>query len=99
MGQVVGGILAVYILQLIWEKLVFMRLANDPMKGKLFSTVAGYLTAVVLFGFGSADGGAWRPDGALIYLPGLLIIGVFAWRRAKVLREEASKQTRIDAFD
>lgn len=85
-GQMVGAILAVYILYFIWEIALFKRVMDDPVKGKLASSAAGYLTAAAISGFGMADGGpyAWQAFG--IYLPAGLIVGFFAYRKGVRLR-------------
>ena len=51
LGQLVGGIVGVYIMAVIWEFFLFKRVMNDPAHGKLASAIAGYLTASVVYGF------------------------------------------------
>lgn len=89
LGMLVGGTLGVFILYVIWEWALFMRIFDDPMRGKLVSVAAAYFSAVVIYGFGAANGGPWNPGGVIIYLPGALIIFVYAWRRATKLREKS----------
>ena len=96
MGELVGGIIGVFILYSIWEWALFQRIFDDPMKGKLTSVVAAYLTASILYGFGAANGGPFVLDGFIIYLLGAMVISVYAWRRASKLREQASE---AEAFD
>ncbi len=87
LGTLVGGIFAVYVLSMIWEWLVFKRVFDDPLKGKIFSVVAAYLTASILYGFVSANGGPFNPAGFGNYLVGLLVVGFFAIRRGLALRD------------
>ncbi|MBS3927659.1 MAG: hypothetical protein KGZ65_03590 [Sphingomonadales bacterium] len=89
LGMLVGGTFGVFILYAIWEWALFMRIFDDPMRGKLASVAAAYLSAVIIYGFGSANGGPWNPGGILIYLPGALIVFVYTWRRATKLRENS----------
>jgi hypothetical protein len=96
LGSVVGGTLAVFILYAVWEWVLFMRIFDDPIKGKLASVAAAYLSAALVYGFGSANGGPWSPTGFLIYLPGALIVFVYAWRRATRLTEQPKE---ADAFE
>lgn len=87
MGQFVGGVVGVFFLYVIWEWALFKRVANDPVTGKLSSVAAAYATAVVVYGFSSANGGQWQPAGLLIYLPGALIVAVYGYNRGMKLRE------------
>ena len=57
MAQLLGGVFGIFVLYSIWEWAFFMRILNDPLKGKLGSAVAAYLTTGVLAGFGFANGG------------------------------------------
>lgn len=98
MGELLGGIVGVYILQLIWEKLVFMRLADDPLKGKMGSTVAAYISAAVIYGFATANGGPWRPVGFVAYLLGLLVVGAYSWSRGNKLRDAMREAERHETF-
>lgn len=98
MGGLIGGIVGVYILQLIWEKLVFMRLADDPLKGKMGSTIAAYISAVTISGFGIANGGPWSPVGFITYLPGLLVVGAYSWNRGSKLRNAMLEAERHETF-
>lgn len=76
MGQIVGGFLAVYLLSKFLEWAIFKRVLDDALIGCALSVFSAYILATVLYGFGSADGGPWRADGLLIYLPGAIIVGV-----------------------
>lgn len=96
-GLLLGGTIGVFVLQNILEWAIFKRIADDPVVGKLGSTAAAYVLAVIIYGFGSADGGAWRPDGLFNYAPGATIVGFFAYRRGMKLRELSGDQV-ADAF-
>jgi hypothetical protein len=88
-GQLIGGVLAIFVLYALLEWAVFKRVMDDPVKGKAVSVIGAYVLAVALYGFGAADGGPWNPAGFVIYLPGLLIVGFFAIRRGTKIRDEA----------
>ncbi|MES2443473.1 MAG: hypothetical protein V4574_11645 [Pseudomonadota bacterium] len=91
-GQFVGGLIAIYLLSLLWEFLLFKRVLDDPVKGKLSSVAVAWLTAGTLGGFGFADGGpyAWQAFG--IYFVPALIVGGFAYRSGLKLREDADDE-------
>jgi hypothetical protein len=91
LGFIVGGAFGVFILYSIWEWALFMRIFDDPMQGKLASVAAAYVSAAVLYGFGSADGGPFNLNGFLFYLPGAMMVAVYAWRRANKLKETSKE--------
>ena len=41
LGQMVGGVIGVYIMAVLWESLLFKRVMDDPVKGKFTSAIAG----------------------------------------------------------
>ena len=98
MGEFVGGVIGVYLLYAIWEWALFKRVADDPVTGKLGSVAAAYATAVIAYGFGSANGGPWQPTGLLIYLPGALIVAVYGYNRGMKLRDRPDG-TEADTFE
>lgn len=82
-GSLIGGVLGVYLLAALWEWVLFKRVMNDPVAGKMLSVACAYLTASTLYSLsGSAAG--FMPF--LIYLPGALIVGMIGWRRGQKLR-------------
>ena len=94
-GQLVGGTFAVFLLYFIWEWALFMRIMDDPMRGKLLSVLAAYFTASTVYGFGAANGGPYILDGFAIYLVGGLIVSIYAWNRANKLKSASDES---DAF-
>ena len=67
MGQLVGGILAVTLLGLLFGLALK---SKEPDPRAFLATVCAWICASILAGFGMADGGPFRIDAALIYLPG-----------------------------
>lgn len=89
MGQLVGGIIGVWILSMLAEYLIFKRVMNDPLKGKMAAVVTGYALAVLIAGYGMANGGPPRFAYASgVYFIGLLLVGFFNYRKGLKLREE-----------
>jgi hypothetical protein len=87
LGALFGGLIAIYLLAVLWEWALFKRVLDDPLKGTLLSVTAGWLTSGTLAGFGMADGGTFQWAAFLAYAPAALIIGFFAYRRGQSLRE------------
>jgi len=88
-GGLVGGLFAVYLMSKLWEKLLFQRVMDDPVAGKLSSVGAGWLTASAIAGFGMADGGPYRWFAFVLYAVPAILIGAFAHRSGMKLREQA----------
>ncbi len=95
MGELIGGIVGVYILHVVWEFLLFKRVFDDPVKGKLASVFAAYLTASIVFGFASANGGPFQPVGFIVYLLGAIVVGVLAYRRGLTVRKSMVDQDEM----
>ncbi len=87
MGELIGGVVGVFILYAVWEFLLFKRVFDDPMKGKMASVIAAYLSASILYGFGSANGGPFNQGGFLVYSLGAFVVAIIAYRRANKIRE------------
>ena len=76
MGQLIGGFLAVTVLGLLFG-LAFKSKEPDPRA--LLAAFCAWAGASILAGFGMANGGPFRPDVSLIYLPGA--VGAFFFLR------------------
>lgn len=98
MGEIIGGTLAVFVFHAVWEFLLFKRICNDPLVGKLGSVFCAYLTATAAYGFGAANGGPWTPTGLIVYAPGAVLVGVFAGVRGLKLRDHQPEGDLEDTF-
>ena len=87
-ASMVGGFLAVWVLQGIIDWAVISRAMDDPFKGKLLATISAYFLAVVLYALGSSS-----IAGLLIYLPGAVLVGWMESRKARKM------QARMDDLD
>ncbi|MCW3837892.1 hypothetical protein ACFQ1E_18375 [Sphingomonas canadensis] len=87
-GALIGGLIAIYVLHMLWEFILFKRVFNDPVAGKLLSVVAAYCTSSAIYGFAAANGGPYRWDGFTAYLIPALVVGIFAGLRGMRLRKE-----------
>lgn len=94
-GSIVGGLLIVYLLSKLIEWLIISRIMNDAKAGLFVSVGLGVVGAVVLYGFGNADGGPWNPlPGGIAYVlagPVVAILRLVAFNRwaARKAEEEA----------
>lgn len=88
-GQAVGGILAIYLLSLLVEWALIKRVMDDSVVGCWVSVGVAYALAVLIYGFGNADGGPWNPGrGFYVYAIGAVVVGVLrSRRRLRDLRE------------
>jgi len=91
-GLLIGATIGIYVLSAIWEFVLFKRVMDDPLKGKLASSASAYLSGSVLYGFGAADGGPFVPAGFALYLIPALIVGALGWKRGSALRKSAAHE-------
>lgn len=89
-GWTLGGLLQIYLFQMLWEFTIFKRVMDDPVGGKLGSTIAAYFTAGLLYGVPRTIAGPFEFTGFLLYLPSALIIGYFAVRRGVKIGDQQS---------
>ena len=99
MGSIIGGLIAILMLSMLWEWALFKRVMDDPVKGKLSSVAAAWLTAGTLAGFGMADGGPFFTTAYLIYLLPALIIGGWAFYSGMKARERIEEEGSPDLAD
>jgi len=78
MGQILGGAIAVWLLGLLCG-LAFK--SKEPGERALFAALTAWVLAGVLAGFGMADGGPFRFDAILLYLPGAILAYFLLKRR------------------
>lgn len=91
-GQIAGGFILVFLLGTLIDWLVFKRSSLSRTIAILCSTVAAIVLAVVLYGFGNADGGPWNPGNSLIAYP----IGGVVAGAVRYFRADAKGETRRD---
>ena len=87
-AAVVGGFIGVWILQALIDWGILSRVMDDPLKGKILSTVAAYFIAVLLSALNSNS-----VNGVFICLPGAILVGIIGFFSARKI------QARIDALD
>ena len=81
LGELVGGLIATILLGLLFG-LAFK--SKEPDQRALAAAICAWICASIFAGFGMADGGAFRFDASLIYLPGA--IGTFFYLRTRYAR-------------
>lgn len=95
MGQLIGGFFAVTLLGLLFG-MAFKSKEPDPRA--LAATICAWICASVLAGFGFANGGPFRFDASLFYLPGA--IGAFfylRWHYGKMWTADEDENYASDA--
>jgi len=91
MGQVVGGALLIYLLSKLIEWAIIKRVMNDPIAGGFVSVGIAYVLAVILYGYGFANGGPWNSSGFLAYAPGAVIVAIIRMVMRKKRIEDATE--------
>jgi len=82
-GQLVGSFLAMGALSLLIYRLLTRRLIEDEMNRAFVTAGAAYLIGSVIYGFASANGGAFRLIGFAHYFPGALASGALLIKYGK----------------
>jgi hypothetical protein len=97
-GQLVGATILVTLLSLFLEWAIFKRVLDSPAMGIPAATAAAVALAIILYGFGNADGGPWNPmPGGLAYLvSGFIVAGI---RLVGYRRREATREGTADTFE
>jgi len=91
-GMIVGGLIAVYFVASLLEWAIFKRVVNTAPVGITLSVATAVALAVVLYGFGNADGGPWNPlPGGVAYI----VAGAIVWalKLLSYRRRAAAAQT------
>jgi hypothetical protein len=97
LGQFVGGLIIIYLLSVFVEWALVKRILDTPTVGIVVSTLAATVLAIILYGFGNADGGPWTPmPGAMIYIVSGAVVTV---GRLLSRRRYDEKNARAGAAD
>ena len=83
-GQIVGGIIITYLLGSLLNWAFFQRMSMSKQAAVVASAVAATVFAIVLYGFGNANGGPWNPgNGPIAYGLGGLVSGAIRYWRVE----------------
>ena len=75
-AMVLGGMFAIYFLASLLEWAIFKRVVDTAPVGITLSIITAVALAIVLYGFGNADGGPWNPlPGGVAYI----VAGGIVW--------------------
>lgn len=84
MGQLIGGVLAIFLLDALFDWALFKRVIEPGPVRIAASVSASVVLAIVLYGFGNANGGPWNPGSGIIAYPfGGVVVGAFRFFRLK----------------
>ena len=95
-GAFVGGFVLIYLLSKLIEWAVIKRVMDDPIKGGFTSIAIAYVLASILYGFGSANGGAWLPYGFMIYMPGAAAVALIRMAMRKTREPQPSETDDLE---
>jgi hypothetical protein len=97
LGTTVGGLIIIYLLSSLLEWAIMKRVLDSPTQGIPASVAVAVVLAIILYGFGNADGGTWNPlPGGIGYIVAGIMIWLarlFAWRRREAQASEGVAQT------
>ena len=89
LGMIFGAFIATFVLGMLFNWAIYKRLKLSAQAAVVLSSLTAIIAAIVLYGFGNADGGPWNPgDGVASYTIGGLLSG--AARLFMARREQAS---------
>lgn len=66
-GSIVGGVILMLLLTMLFEWLIGRRVTDTPAHGIPVGAMIAYAVAVILAGFGNANGGSWNPGAAWLF--------------------------------
>lgn len=72
-GTMVGLVFACVPLYLLGLLAGLFFKSKEPDERAMYAAMIGWIAAYVLAGFGKADGGSFRPDAGLLYIPAAFI--------------------------
>ena len=84
LGQIVGACFIVFIIYAVLETLIFKRLFDDPVKGKL--TAAGVSWSLLLF-LNLGNVARAGPIAVIAAFVAALVVSLYAWKRGHTVRQ------------
>jgi hypothetical protein len=93
-GSIVGGFLAIWLLQTLIDFAITSRIMNDPMKGKIFATLSAYVLACLIYSLSTGT-----LFGIIFYLPGAVIVGLIEMRNAKRIQKRINEADEATTFE
>lgn len=95
LATLAGSLGAVLVMSWLSEKLVWQRVCNDPLAGKMLSVLSGWFIASALAGWGYANGGPYYWGAFLQYAIPTPLVALLAYRRGMTLREAAREDQGV----
>ena len=71
-GYYIGGSIAVYLLSLLLGRFFFRK--QNEKKKIIYSVALAFIVAVILSGFGAADGGPFNPQVATYFISSVIVL-------------------------
>jgi membrane associated rhomboid family serine protease len=97
-ASLIGGTIAVMFFYIILETLIFKRISDDPVAGKLSATAAAWVVVSLLYGFTRSGDTGFTLAGFVAYLPGAMLVAIYAYRRGLRVRQRMTDSVET-AFD
>lgn len=94
LGFFVGAIIPIWILQTIIDVFITGRLMDDPVNGKILSTISAYaICCLIYLLLANSAAGLWG------YLPAALLIGWLQYRKGVKIRGKIAEQDIGSTFE
>ena len=71
-GAYIGGSLAVYVMSLLLGRIFFRK--QHEKKKIIYSVALAFIVAVIISGFGAADGGPFNPQIATYFISSVIVL-------------------------
>ena len=94
-GMIFGGVVAVFLLSMLLEWALFKRITDSPKTGIPFSVCSAVILAIVIYGFGHANGGAWNafPNGVAYIIGGAIVLAFRMWEYGRRVERDDLGET------
>lgn len=86
---------SVFVFYMILETLIFKRIADDPVVGKLSAVAAAWIAASIFYGVRSTETAGFDGRGFIYHIPATALVAIYAYRRG--LRIRKRDQDAIDS--
>lgn len=98
-GQFIGAFIGIFLFSMLLEWAIFKRVMNDPVAGKVSTTLAALLLAELIWFLTSSNHFDYT-IGAVSYVIASAVLGFFAYKKGLRLREEQHDDTGLaSTFD
>lgn len=95
-GMIFGGVVAVFLLSMLFEWALFKRITDSPKTGIPLSVCAAVIFAIFIYGFAHARGGeTWTPfpNGFAYIAGGVIVLAFRTWEYSRRVQPDDLSDT------